>query len=344
MYHFNQSELDIQKLEVFSEEEKKYIKSFIVSFPAGGGLPGHYVRSSYQYSQKIYNAIKNKLAEYDFIYTKGFTGWHLIHEKKAGRVKCAPVAVKFHGYEMFQKAPDFKTKLQQILFLREPVKFISQNADLVFSYGGKITSIIESIGVAKSKIVELPSGVEESSVSDSIRPTASPIKFLYLGRYERRKGIEELNAALKEITSANFEFHFIGPIPEEKRLNKPHITYHGEVRDKTALNTLIKKCDVLVCPSWSEGMPNVILEAMACGLAVIATDAGATNVLVNEKTGWLIPESSPVLIKREIEKVAGLASNDIDVKKKAALHLIKEKFTWEKLVQQLISVIAQAKK
>lgn len=339
LIHFNNSTYNIQKLEFFSEEEKKYIHSVIVDFPSPGKLPGHYMRRSYEHSKLIYKAIEKNLPSYDFIYTKGFTGWHLIEQKKAGKVNCAKIGVKFHGYEMFQRAPDFKTKIQHLLLLRAPVKKISRDADIVFSYGGKITDIIRSLGVSENKIIELPSGVESSIVSPNISPTSSIVKFLFLGRYERRKGIEELNIALKNIKNKNFEFHFIGPVPADKKIEGTNIFYHGEIRDKTLLNNQIKKCDVLVCPSWSEGMPNVILEAMANGLAVIATNVGATNVLVNEKTGWLIEECRPALIEDAIAHVISEKPSVIDHKKQEALDLIKQKFVWEELIFNFLNKI-----
>lgn len=342
LYHFNQSTYDISKLEFFSNEEKQYITSIIVDFPKAGSLPGHYIRNSYVHSKLIFEAIKGKIQSYDFIYTKGFTGWHLIEQKHAGKVKCAKIGVKFHGYEMFQKPPDLKIKLQHILLLRKPVKEISQKADIVFSYGGKITDIIKSIGVDPKHIVELSSGVEAQTVSNEIKSTAETLKFLFLGRYERRKGIEELNSAIKlsgENKERKVEFHFIGPIPAEKQIQNKSVIYHGEIRDKTKLTELIKKCDVLVCPSWSEGMPNVILEAMANGLTVIATDVGAVNVLINERTGYLMKISDPELIKTTLQKIISSSNKEVDTKKQNALDLIKEKFVWEKLIETLLKTI-----
>ncbi|MDP1800419.1 MAG: glycosyltransferase family 1 protein, partial [Bacteroidota bacterium] len=83
LYHFNQSSYDISKLEFFTEEEKQFITSTVVDFPKAGTLPGHYIRNSYAHSKLIFEAIKDKLQSYDFIYTKGFTGWYLIEQKKA---------------------------------------------------------------------------------------------------------------------------------------------------------------------------------------------------------------------------------------------------------------------
>ncbi|MGZ3932778.1 MAG: glycosyltransferase, partial [Bacteroidia bacterium] len=223
LFHFNQSDYDIDQLGFFSEEEKKYIHAIVVPFPDSAKGFGHYLINSYRYSLDVYELLKERLSEYDLIYAKGFTGWHFVREKHRSSRQFPTIAVKFHGYEMFQKAPDFKTLLQQKLLLQKPVKEISQKADLVFSYGGKITDIIRRIGVSSDHIIELPSGVEASALVSSIRPTASVKKILFLGRFERRKGIEELSKALRKIKSTNFEFHFIGPVPEENKIKSPNI-------------------------------------------------------------------------------------------------------------------------
>lgn len=86
-------------------------------------------------------------------------------------------------------------------------------------------------------------------------------------------------------------------------------------------------------------MPNVILEAMANGLAVIATDVGATSLLVNDETGWLLQSSEPEEIKTAIEVVSKIDSSALDVKKRAALEHIRNTFTWEHLGIKLAEFI-----
>jgi glycosyltransferase involved in cell wall biosynthesis len=58
------------------------------------------------------------------------------------------------------------------------------------------------------------------------------------------------------------------------------VVYQGVVRDQNLLMEKFDACDVLLLPSLSEGMPTVILEAMARGLDVIASDVGAVSELV----------------------------------------------------------------
>jgi glycosyltransferase involved in cell wall biosynthesis len=339
VYHFNQSNYDISKAEFFSEEEKKYLRFFIVPFPRSLPFPGHYIYNSYRHSVRVYESIRPRLKEYDFIYSKGFTGWKLLNEKTAKRISCAPVGVKFHGYEMFQWAPDVKTRLQHFLLLRAPVRKITRMADIVFSYGGKITQLIGKLGVRNDKIIELPSGVEKDMIVSHAREAGSPIKFLFLGRYERRKGIEEYNQCLQRIGNVHAEFHFIGPIPEEKKVKRPSVFYHGEIRDRAKLFSLMADNDVLVCPSWSEGLPNVILEAMGRGLAVIATDVGAVSAVVNDSNGWLLDNPSAAALEETILNIISSGAATVNLKKERALRTVADGFTWEVLVDKLISEI-----
>ncbi|MBK6836726.1 MAG: glycosyltransferase family 4 protein [Bacteroidetes bacterium] len=326
LYHTNQSKLDIDKLEFFSEEEKKFIRSFVIPFPKAGRLPGHYLKASFAYSQAIFEQFK-KQEPSDFIYAKGFSAWKLIEEKKKG-FKCAPIGVNFHGYEMFQKAPNFKTYLALKFLFQKPVLFNVNNADYVFSYGGKIDDLIKSIGVTKEKIISIPTGIEESWLvqAPSINSNTKT-KFLFVGRFERRKGVEELNKALIQLKdNSNFEFHFVGPIPEVNKLKLPHVFYHGSITDAEIMKAKVKEMDVLVCPSHSEGMPNVIMEAMASGLAVIATDVGAVKLMVDESNGVLLQSSNPNEIASAIEKLSKLDKNLLQQMKLASIEKVKNNF------------------
>jgi len=122
----------------------------------------------------------------------------------------------------------------------------------VFSYGNKITEIIQSLGVTDDRIIEIPTGIEKSWLSNKI-PTSDVLNFLFIGRYERRKGIEELNLALKSLLPNElFHFHFIGPIPPCGKILSDKITYHGSVMESERIKEITDSCQVLVTPSHSE--------------------------------------------------------------------------------------------
>jgi len=322
---------------MFGEEDFKLDEVHGFHFPKPGKIPGHYVRNNYAFSTTLFEHFKTRLSEFDFIYAKGFCGWKFIQEKKKG-LSMPPIGVKFHGYEMFQPPPSFKVGVKNTV-LKRPVKWNSLNADYVFSYGGRITDIVTDLGVAKEKIIEIPSGIDDSWVrTTEIPETNSPLKMVFLGRFERRKGVEELTAVLNAIkdTSA-FKFTFIGPIPEDRRINHSNIRYTGIVTDPIKLRSILDEADVLVTPSYSEGMPNVILEGMARGLCVVGTDTGAVKLLVSDQTGWLMPKVSEEALKRVILSV--LESNDIKAKRENALDLVKTDFVWKSVINQLIDKI-----
>lgn len=337
LFHFNDSELDITALDCFSAEEKAYIRSVVLEFPKSGGFPGHYILASWNYSKLVYEALLPRIDRYDFIYTKGFTGWKLMNQKSGNKISCAPVGVKFHGYEMFQIPPDFKTKLQHYM-LRPFVKRISRRADKVFSYGGQVTDIIRRIGVKGSKIVEIPSGTERDMIAGDIaRHEAGPVRFVFMGRFERRKGVPELNEAIGRLIAEQIPFHFdfIGPIPEASRIADPAVIYHGELRDFSKIQKILQGSDVLVCPSWSEGFPNVILEAMANGLAVIATNVGAVAAMVDERNGWILKPGDISALTQALKMATTTPTPALNLKKQASLERMRTRFNWDSIYEQL---------
>ncbi len=308
-------------------------ESICLRFPKADWMPGHYLKESFIFSTHVFNKIKDRLEEFDFIYAKGFAAWKLLDAKKKG-LACPPISVKFHGYEMFQPAPSFKVKLEHFM-LRGPVKFNNLSADWVFSYGGRISPIIKSLGVDGKKIIEIPTGIESSWCLDQPIKNEGKRSILFIGRYERRKGVEELNNVLQELLATHdFDMHFIGPIPPSKKIQSEKVIYHGKVMEKEAIQEIMKACDVLVTPSHSEGMPNVIMEGMARGMAVIATDVGAVGLQVDEQNGWLISPADIPQLKKAMIAAIELDNEKLLVKRKGSIDKIKSQFTWEAVARQ----------
>lgn len=336
-------------ISLFGKDEINYVKVVAIQFPSSFWFPGHYIYRSRKYSNYIYRHLVKDLNKYNFIYAKGFTAWKLLKARKKG-IKTPIIGVNFHGYEMWQYAPSFNARLKNY-FLRTYVKWNSKNADYVFSYGSKITSIIKGIGIEESKIVEIPSGIEKDWLRNTSIDANNTIKFLFLGRYERRKGVEELNIVLKKIVdqNLNIEFHFIGPIPEIKRIKNlsNKVIYHGRIIDIGKIKSIMDNCDILICPSYSEGMPNVILEGMSRGLAVIATDVGANELLVSNENGKLIKftsrENLIENLHNSIIELASLEKSHLLIKKEASIKNVTD-FTFDKVAESHISFFKQFNK
>jgi len=312
-------------------------------FPSSRKFPGHYVQANKLYSEIIFNDLKSQLDSFNIIYCQGYTGWKFIIESKKRKLNI-PIISNLHGYEMFQKAPSLKVKLEHYI-LRSITKQISCNSDFVFSFGGKITDILRRIGVKNESIIESPIGIESSWLVENPQKRNNTIKrFVFIGRNERRKGIQELTSALKHIVNKNiveFEFHFIGDIPQHQQIQYKNITYHGKIIQEEKIKNILQSSDVLVCPSYSEGMPTVIMEAMASGLAIIATDVGAINQQIKDN-GWLIANSKVKTIELAIEAVAKMSNHELIKLKKNSLASVQKKFLWKKVINHKIKCFEYA--
>ncbi|MDA7836642.1 glycosyltransferase family 4 protein [Salibacteraceae bacterium] len=323
----------------FSEKALENITFHHFVYEDDCSLLGHYLRAQKRMSER-YLAKLLQLGKFDFIYAKGFMGWALLNKKNRYGIKTS-IGVKFHGMNMFQVQPNMKGELTKYL-LRSPVKRIMNKADYVFSYGGKITEIIANELDDPTKIIEIPSGIERERMmeKDDINTREGVRKFLFVGRFDRLKGLPELYKAIQRIdVRQGFSFTIVGPIPEEKKMDNSAVTYTGEVNDVSALTKIYDDHDVLICPSFSEGMPNVIMEAMARGLAIIATDVGATSLLVSEENGILFKSPTPESIVIALNQMIDDSDERLTQRKMASRNRINE-FVWESIGEKLNEAIS----
>ena len=186
--------------------------------------------------------------------------------------------------------------------------------------------------------MEIGSGIDDTWLVKS--PAKKEVRrFLFIGRYERRKGVSELLSATKNIAKLGCEMHWVGPIPAQKRTNEVGHVFHGEIIDSVQLKAILDACDVLVVPSHSEGMPNVILEAMSRGLAIIATSVGAVPRMVSDKNGILIEPRNARMLSESIERLAVSEAEDLLKMQQESLKAVKANFLWDEIGRQTLDAI-----
>ena len=329
---------------IFTEVERQNIHSVLLPFPRHLRLPGHYLRESKSYSKAILKEFE-KRPPVDVVYIQGLSGWSLIRAKKSGK-KFPLLIMNPHGLEMFQVPAGFADKMRKSM-LQPAFLFNLEHADFVVSLGSNLRNYLEKLGISASKILDLPNAVESSWLVSEPGETGETVRFIFVGRYEYRKGFAELYAALKAISAAvpnTFQVKIVGPIPETARIKLPELSYTGLIRGAEPMQALMDDADILVLPSHSEGLPTVILEAMARGLAVIATDVGAVKDLVSEENGWIIPPRKEKDLEAAMAAALRMPPHQLDIKKEASLRIVKEKFTWEAVVsvtlEQLSKIIS----
>ncbi len=175
----------------------------------------------------------------------------------------------------------------------------------------------------------------------------------FLGNLFEFKGVFDLVKAIKEVTKAksNVKLIFGGPWPEsepeirEKILGfikvnqlEEKIIFKGFIPDSEKEKFFLKT-DIFALPSWSEGHPNVILEAMAAACPVISIkNVGAiSETVINGKTGFLVNKKSPHEIAGAINY---LISNPKEIEKmgKAGRARYEKEYTLKKNINNLINV------
>lgn len=170
--------------------------------------------------------------------------------------------------------------------LAERVRHLNQSSDIKCFYRG----------IKLDHLKNLPSKKE---ICRQLELTDAFINLLFVGRIIRDKGIYELAEAFFRISKqyTNLNLIMIGDEIEKSSLSflfdkmgisdKVHFT--GIIQhDKVAL--YMKCADIMILPTWAEGLPNVVIEAMAVGIPVVATAVGGIpEILEHEVTGLLVP-------------------------------------------------------
>jgi glycosyltransferase involved in cell wall biosynthesis len=127
----------------------------------------------------------------------------------------------------------------------------------------------------------------------------SPVRLLFLGWLERDKGIFELIEACRKLAkSRRFTLDIAGEgnaSAEARTLVAHHdlgelVRFRGWLRGEHLYQAL-READVLVLPSWAEGLPNAMIEAMAARLAVVVTGVGAIPEVITDRHSGLLVET-----------------------------------------------------
>ncbi len=166
-----------------------------------------------------------------------------------------------------------------------------------------LDSLPEQVRLLK-KCVVAPFGSPPDMASEFRATDGKPLRFLFVGALSQRKGLADLFAAMKLVKSSDAELVVMGSLSLSMQFYRnqfPHFVYEPP-RAHAAVLRLMRSCDVLVLPSIVEGRALVQQEAMACGLPLIVTrNAGGEDLIIEEKTGFLVPAGSPAAIAEKIE-------------------------------------------
>lgn len=235
------------------------------------------------------------------------------------------------------------------LFKKQYLKLIFKHASMVIALTEDMRREIREI--CDRQVVVVPNGVdlnqfENVSGKDIRRQLEISVGrkvIVFVGRLHPIKGLGYLVRAMKLVKERNKDavLVMVGGGEEKGRLEKlaadlgllEDIRFVDSVASEEVPRFLMAS-DVFVLPSMSEGFPNVILEAMACGLPIVATRVGGLPEIIEDgKNGLLVEPGNPEQIAGSILQLLG----DDRVREKISENN-REKvknYDWERVIDKL---------
>lgn len=169
-----------------------------------------------------------------------------------------------------------------------------------------------------------------------------PLRFVFVGSLQARKGIPALIEAWRRLSPRGGELWLVGPVaPQVRRLipELPGLSVRGPVPN-AELPQLFAECDVFVFPSLFEGFGLVILEAMACGLPVITTEATAgPDVMTDGQEGFLVPAGDVDALESKMRRC--LENRDRMPEMGRAARATAERFTWDAYGDRWVGILSE---
>ena len=218
-----------------------------------------------------------------------------------------PISLHGRGY-ILKKYPDYQEK---IVLHRLGVK---DGKNLSFSSPDETLRIVTCSSISKVKRLDL--------FARAFIRLGMPVYWRHFGDGPQEKQVTEILMGLPE----NLEYDFSGHVPN----NHIHEYYQNN------------PVDLFINVSAFEGLPVSIMEALSYGISVLATDAGGTGEMVNDKNGYLIPkQSSPQDIVKKIEEFYCLSREEKLEKKQYAYSTWKQYVNCDKQYPLFVDWIEQ---
>lgn len=222
--------------------------------------------------------------------------------------------------------------------------FILKIASGVICVSRDLENVARSLGARNTVVIPTP--LDLSGFSDKARANKKTREVISIATLIPIKGLSYLVLAMKYVEDGTLLI--LGNGQERKRLEMlvkdlgltNRIFFLGQVNDRTILWNYLHQASVFVLPSLSEGCPRALLEAMASGLPVVATNVGGIpEILMHGVNGLLVPPRDAKSLAKAIEKIL----NDADFQGSASIKNIEvvKGFTLDVICQRMFRYLRE---
>lgn len=229
-----------------------------------------------------------------------------------------PLVTTCHGSDLrqFQNCPH----------LQQRVLDGCRGIDQVMALSRSQKRAIEQMyNIVPDRVQVIGAGYNDSIFVQSVKTSAGPVQLVYAGKLSRAKGVPWMLRALSSIGGPDWHLHLVGGGSGKEKAEclkladrlGHRLTVHGAVSQQR-LADIMKRSHVFVLPSFYEGLPLVVLEALASGCRIVATELpGVTELLGDMRDIFIDLVTMPRL--RDVDKPIKEDQNRFEANLKEAL-------------------------
>jgi teichuronic acid biosynthesis glycosyltransferase TuaC len=231
-------------------------------------------------------------------------------------------------------------------------------ADRILSVSEDLKLHIVNLGINENKVIVVPNGVDiekfkplkKNNARNLLNLPVDKKIVLFVGSLRSIKGVDYLIEAAKDFVNTNAELYIVGRDDGLKRslvkmVQELKITdfvkFIGPVNHED-IPLWISASDILVLPSLSEGRPNVVLEAFACEVPVVATDVGGIpELMINGEMGYLVPAKNSLELSKKVNKLLEDENLREKMGKLGRKSIIQRGLTWEAHAKKTVDIYSE---
>ena len=232
-----------------------------------------------------------------------------------------------------------------------------KQSDGVLSVSNAMRLEMKKLNVPEGKIKVIPNGLnnvfKQMNKIDARKTIGLPENLannkiiLFCGRFSYEKGLEYLISAADILNRRNIKFNIlmVGDGSEKQELirlvdslNLNNIViFMGQV-PHDQIPVYMNACDIFCLPSIREGWPNVVMEALACGLPVVASKVGGVpEILTDDEFGIMVPPGEPFQLADSLERALNRSWDTSKI-----LDAVKDR-TWDNVASEIFKEVKRIK-
>ncbi len=220
-----------------------------------------------------------------------------------------------------------------------------QYADIILTTSQFARQTYLNAGILPQKVIAIPLGVDLLRFKPLSQEFNSRnfVRFVFCGTYSHHKGLDLLLSAYQKIRNFDIEFELVlvGNMSVKLSLGKDKKSiYQLGKLSQQEFAAVLQNSDCLILPSRYDSFGMVVLEALACGLPVIVSDAvGAKEAVSEGINGWIISSNDVELL---VERMLWCINNPKKVRDMGkAARISAQEYSWDSYQKKIINLIRE---